>query len=215
MALIAPDRIEVRSARSTVWLPLAGVLLVAAVTYLLIEHGLGLPFWLLVVVLFALLVLFPLSVMALIGALVGAEVVADARKGSITWQQGFLGMGIGTRELVPFAKVDHLEIVIEGDKPDRWRGHTDDLRQFSLLLVKKNGKRLEVANVPVPAFGQLDGMDRTLAVGQALAALIGTEVRIPEGWELVEVDAETGQPLGPAHHPPTRRRRRRGNLRRP
>jgi len=210
VALIAPERVEVKSARSTVWLPLLGIAITAAATYYLIVDGLSLPFWALASVLLVLLLLFPVSVMGLIGALVGADVVADARKGSVTFQQGFLGMGIGTKELVPFAKVDHLEIVVEGDQPDRWRGSTDDLRQFTLILVKKNGKRLPLTTVPVPAFGQLDGMDRTLAVGQALAALIGTEVRIPEGWELVEVDAETGEPLRPRDRHPRRRNRRRG-----
>ena len=51
----------------------------------------------------------------------GADVVIDGRKGSATWQQGYLGMGVGTRELVPFPKIDHLAITIEGDTPDRWR----------------------------------------------------------------------------------------------
>lgn len=208
VALISPERIEVKSARSTVWLPLLGILITAAATYYLIVAGLSLPFWALVASLLVLLLLFPVSVMGLIGALVGADVVADARKGSVTFQQGFLGMGIGTRELVPFAKVAHLEIVVEGDKPDRWRGQADDLRQFTLLLVKTNGKQLSIATVPVPAFGQLDGMDRTLAVGQALAALIGTEVRIPEGWELVEVDAETGEPISRSKRRRTQRRTR-------
>ncbi len=207
VALISPERVEIRSARSTVLLPLAGLLAVAAGCYWLIVQGTGLPFWALVTSLLLLLLLFPLSVMGLVSALVGAEVVADERKGSVTWQQGFLGMGIGTRELVPFTKVERLEIVIEGDKPDRWRQQPDDLRQFTLLLVKKNGKQLPVATVPVPAFRELDGMDRTLAVAQALAAMIGVDIRLPEGWELQEVDAETGQPV--ERRPPRRRRNRR------
>lgn len=206
VALISPERIEIRSARSTVLLPAVGLLIVAVGCYWLIVAGTGLPFWALVGSLLALLLLFPLSVMGLVSALVGAEVVADERKGSITWQQGFLGMGIGTRELVPFTKVERLEIVLEGDKPDRWRNQPDDLRQFTLLLVKKNGKQLPVATVPVPAFGELDGMDRTLAVGQALAAMIGVEVSLPEGWELQEVDAETGEPV---RREEKRRRRKR------
>jgi len=38
-------------------------------------------------------------------------------------------------------------------------------------------------------------MDRTLAVGQAAAKLVGSKVTIPEGWEMVEIDTETGQPV--------------------
>jgi hypothetical protein len=162
-----------------------------------------------VVILLFSLVALPVAVMGLVGALVGAEVIVDRRKGSITWQQGYLGMGIGTKELVPFAKIDHLEVTVEGDEPDRWHKNRDDLRQFALVLVKKSGKRLTLTQVPVPDYGQTDGMDRTLAVAHAVAALTDAGVRIPEGWELVEVDAETLEPVAPAAPAGKPRRHRR------
>jgi hypothetical protein len=117
-------------------------------------------------------------------------------------------MGIGTKELVPFAKIDHLEVTIEGDQPDRWHDNVDDLRQFALVLVKQSGKRLTLSQVPVPAYGQADGMDRTLAVGQAVAKLVGSEVRIPEGWELIEIDTHTGAPVPAPAQPKGRKRGR-------
>jgi hypothetical protein len=141
------------------------------------------------------MILVPFSAASLISSVVGADVVIDARKGSATWQQGYLGMGIGTKELVPFEKIDHLEVTIEGDQPDRWHDNVDDLRQFALVLVKPSGKRLILAQVPVPAYGQADGMDRTLAVGQAVARLVGSRVVIPEGWEMVEIETSTGEPV--------------------
>jgi hypothetical protein len=195
MAVIGDDRIEIKSARGTIILPLIGLLISLAVGWLMVDRGPALPFWLLVALLLLLIILVPVSVMGLVGALVGADVVVDARKGSATWQQGYLGMGIGTKELVPFAKIDHLEICIEGDQPDRWHDLPDDLRQFSLVLVKVSGRRLTICNVPVPAYGQEDGMDRTLAVGQAIAQLTGARLDLPEGWELVEIDVETGKPV--------------------
>lgn len=212
MAVIGDDRIEIKSARGTVILPLLGLLISFAVGWLMVDRGPALPFWLLVTLLLTLIILVPVSVMGLVGALVGADVVVDRRKGSITWQQGYLGMGIGTRELVPFAKIDHLEVCIEGDQPDRWHDLPDDLRQFSLVLVKASGRRLVVCNVPVPAYGQEDGMDRTLAVAQAIAAVTGARIELPEGWELVEIDTETGKPVessrGPATGPRRRKRER-------
>jgi hypothetical protein len=66
--------------------------------------------------------------------------------------------------------------------------------------------------VPVPAYGQTDGMDRTLALGHAVAALTASDVRIPEGWELVEVDAATGAPAtGAQSHSPHRGARKGGS----
>ena len=164
-----------------------------------------------VLVLFACLFIVPSSVMGLVSSIAGADVIIDAKKGSATWQQGYLGMGIGTKELVPFEKIDYLDITIEGGEGDRWQGASDDLRQFALTIVKKSGKRVTITQVPVPAFGQTDGMDRTLAVGNAVAALTGAAVRIPEGWELVEINTETGEvvPNAPANRPDRAKSRRR------
>ena len=197
MAVIGEDRIEIKSARGTVIVPIVGLLLAGAAVTWMARSGSSLPFWALVTMLLVCLIVVPFSTIALISAVIGADVVVDSKKGSATWQQGFLGMGIGTKELVPFAKIDHLEEAIEGDQPDRWRGEADALRQFSLTLVKKSGKRLSLANVPVPAYGQADGMDRTLAVGNAVAQLTGSTVTLPEGWELVEIDTSTGDPVSP------------------
>jgi hypothetical protein len=215
VAIIGPDRVEIKAARSAALLPFIGLVVTAGIIATIALTGGSLPLWLMVVLLFFCILVVPASVMGLVGAVAGADVIVDAKKGSATWQQGYLGMGIGTKEFVPFGKIAHLEVGIEGDQPDRWHEHTDDLRQFSLTLVKQSGKRLTMAQVPVPAYGQVDGMDRTLAVGHAIAALTGSDVRIPEGWQLVEVDADTGAEPGPPNvaapeaAPPKRTRRRR------
>lgn len=201
MAVISDDKIEIKAARGTIILPVIGILLACGIGWFIADRGFTLPFWFLVTLLFVCLVLVPFSLMSLISAVVGADVVVDRKKGSATWQQGYLGMGIGTKELVPFAKIHHLEITVEGDQPDRWHDQTDDLRQFALILVKRSGKRLTLAQVPVPAYGQTDGMDRTLAVGQAVAELTGSRIELPEGWELTEIDTETGEPVRPEPEP--------------
>ena len=190
VALIGEDKVEIRSARSTVVLPALGVALGGGAGALIAIEAGDLAFPLLVGLLLFALLAFPISVMALVTAVIGADVVIDRRKGSATWQQGYLGMGVGTRELVPFAKIDHLAITIEGDAPDRWREEQDVLRQFALVLVKQSGKRLTLTQVPVPAGDQTDGMDRTLAVATAIGNVTGAEVVLPEGWELVELPEE-------------------------
>jgi len=208
MALISDDKVEIKSARGTIILPAIGILLSAGAIYLIATNGTGLPLWLLMGMLVVLLFLVPVSMMGFVSSVVGADVIVDRKKNSATWQQGYLGMGIGTKELVPFEKIDHLEVTIEGDERDRWHEQSDDLRQFQLILVKKSGKRLVLTQVPVPAYGATDGMDRTLAVGNAVAALTGTTVQLPAGWELVEIDTETGKPLaGPGGGKRKRRNR--------
>mgnify|MGYP005857384115 CR=1 FL=1 len=198
MALVGNDRIEIKTARSTVLVPLAGLILSAIAGVVLATQNTALPLWAMVGLLVFALLAAPTSVMALIGATIGADVVVDAAKNSVTFQQGYLGMGIGTRELVPFHKIDHLEVTIEGADRDRWRNEADSFRQFAIVLVKASGKRLVLANVPVPAANQEDGMDRTLAVANAIAAVTGRPVHLPDGWELVEIDTDTGEITGPA-----------------
>ncbi len=187
--------VEVRSARSAAWLPaiaLTGVL--AAGTWIALSAG-SLPFSLMVILLIFCVLGGPLSIMGLVGALIGADVVADSRKGSVTFQQGFLGMGVGTRELVPFPRIARWEVTIEGDERDRWKGQADSLRQFALALEKDNGRRLIVARLPVPTYRQEEAMDRMLATAQMLSSLTGARVDIPPGWTLQEVDPQTLEPV--------------------
>lgn len=201
MAIIEPQKVEIKNARSTLLLPIIGLgISVAAGFWLIASAGQG-PFWLMVLILMGSLFIVPASIMGLVGSIAGANVVIDQRKGSLTIQQGYLGMGIGTSELVPFHKFDFLEITIEGDQPDRWREQTDTLRQFAVVLQKKSGKRRVLARVPVTEGDQADGMDRSLAVANAIAAIAGCEVRLPQGWELIEVDLETGEPTTVAPAP--------------
>src|SRR3989304_1703830 len=54
------------------------------------------------------LVLGPFSAMALVHSLLGAYVIIDAKKQSATFQQGVLGLGLGTVELAPFWEIERL-----------------------------------------------------------------------------------------------------------
>src|SRR5690606_11066460 len=121
MAVISEKKIEGRAARGLVIIPVIALLLSAAAGYWMVTSQGSAPLWLLVLTLLALLLIVPVSVMSLVSAIAGADVVIDATKGSATWQQGYLGMGIGTKELVPFHKIGYLEVVIEGEEPDRWQ----------------------------------------------------------------------------------------------
>lgn len=209
MAVIGDEKIEIKAARSTVWLPLIGLALSGAAIWWIGTNQGAAPIWALVLLLLFLLFAVPVSAMSLVSSIAGADVVVDRRKNSATWQQGYLGMGIGTKDLVPFEKIDYLEVTVEGEDTDRWREEQDSLRQFALTLVKKSGKRLKLAQVPVVADDQAFGMDRTLAVGNAIAQLTGTEVRLPEGWQLVEIDTQTLEPVAKAGAAPKKPRRRR------
>ncbi len=128
------------------------------------------------------LILGPLSGMGFVYSLVGAHVVVDARKQSVAFQQGVLGLGIGTVELVPFWKIERLEVCdlplgeVEGKGPPP----PLDLRAWDVVLVKTSGKELSIGQVVAANTPDLidEGFDRALDAAEAVAELVGKDVVI-------------------------------------
>ena len=104
---------DIRPAVGAALAPLLALLVGAAcfTLVLLSARGANYPLWLVAPALLAAMVLLPLAGMGFVYSIVGASVVIDATKQSATWQQGLLGLGVGTRELVPFAKIALFEVV--------------------------------------------------------------------------------------------------------
>ena len=65
---------------------------------------------LLVIALLVAMLIGPAAVLGLVYNLFGAAVTVDGEKQSVVVQQGFLGLGIGTSELVPFWRIAHIEV---------------------------------------------------------------------------------------------------------
>ncbi len=120
------------------------------------------------------LVLVPFAGMGFVYSIYGANVVVDRRKKTALWQQGLFGMGVGTEELVPFAKVDRLEIERVGGAPRRGPGQ--DFVQFELSLLKRSGKVLPIGQVTVPPAYVNEGLTRIREVADVIASFTGAEV---------------------------------------
>ena len=197
-ATLRPGRVDVRPARGAVIAPLAAFLLGAG-GGLVIWFGMGsLPLWLLALLLIVAIVAIPLAGLGTVYALVGAHVVVDATKQSATWQQGFLGMGVGTTELVPFWKIDRI-VVEEAGAADADDGRpVEEIAQFKIVLVKTSGRRLEIGVASAIQAQREEAFDRAWTVADAIAATAGVpcEVYIPPD---VDDDAQ-----GDAGDPPSR-----------
>lgn len=212
-AVVTSNRIDVRPARVSVAIPLAGFLLgglsfVAIVLWIPV-----LPYFALVLLLLTALVFVPLGGIGLVYSVMGAKVVVDRSKQSATWQQGFLGMGIGTTDLVPFDKV--AEIVIRDANAageDGRAGPDQQLAQWETLLRKTSGRELKVGLVTVPGALAADGLARARDLADALSEMTGKPVRAPE-LPADEPDGEAAAPTAARERP--RRRRRRKRARRP
>ena len=79
--------------------------------------GSSLPLWALATLTLAAVIVVPVSGIGLVYSIAGAHLVVDRKKQSAVLQQGYLGMGVGTEELVPFWKFDH--VAVRETLPDR------------------------------------------------------------------------------------------------
>jgi hypothetical protein len=178
VAFLEPDRINVRPALAAALFPsfwlLVGLLSFASIILWLDR----IPFVLVLLLLVLAVVMIPLAGIGLVYAVGGANVVFDRRKQSGVWQQGFLGMGVGTTELVPFWKIDQIRI--DETTRDPQRGEPQDLAQFEIALIKASGKRLKIGDVVVARSMVRQGLAEAREVADAIAEMTGKPLVAPE-----------------------------------
>ncbi len=158
------------------WRQLVGPLTQAAVAggavWFVIAFMNVLPLWALVSLLGVALVLGPAAVLGFIYSVYGTEFLIERHKGTARWHQGFLGLGIGTFELVPFDRIDR--IVVESDiDADLSSGQLQDLVQLDVRIVKDNGRVLDVASVTSARAFLEDALQRANRLGEAIGEMTG------------------------------------------
>ena len=174
------DRIDVRPSPGAFVLPLAAMA-VSVACFVVIGLTINtLPLLALAILLVPSVLIFPLAAMGLVYSLFGAHVIIDRRKASATFAQGWVGLGLGTRELVPFEKIDHiaLEEATLGDVESPWLAPVD-VRIWDIMLVKTSEKRLSIGMVMIPAEPDLvpEGVGRAREAAGAIASLVGKPLR--------------------------------------
>ena len=178
---ISPQRIEIRPPKSAVIVPLFGVALTAGLLALLGTSVDSFPFWLMGILLLFAVVLLPLSGISLVYALMGANIVADRGGQNVSMKQRFLGLGIGTNELIPFWKIRELLIEDEGREIARAGGAlpAEEFAQWQLVLVKKSGTRHVLGSVSTPRQHEEEGLQQIFEVAEAFSALTEAPIRGP------------------------------------
>jgi hypothetical protein len=194
VCIIRPDRIEVRLSRSATVMPFAGLLLCVALLTIIAFFLNTLPYAVLALLLLISLILVPFCGMSFVYSLIGSSVIFDTRKQSGVWQQGVMGLGLGTRELVPFWKIQEL-VVQEAGHDEEAEGllPLEEFAQWEVALVKTSGKKLVVGGVTVPRDYAENGQAIAIEVAEAIANLTDKPLRIEEP-ELIEEDWEEDDP---------------------
>jgi hypothetical protein len=169
VCVITPDVVDIRPAKSAAFMPLLGFFLGVGCFLAVLFFIDVLPFTLVLLLMAGAILLVPFAGMGFVYSIYGANVVIDRRKRTAVWQQGLFGMGVGTSELVPFDKIERLEIEKVGGAPRRGPGQ--DFVQFEIGLLKVSGRRLELGQLTVPPSLADDGLARARDVGEAIAAI--------------------------------------------
>jgi hypothetical protein len=174
--VITPDVVDIRPARSAAIAPLFGFLLGVLCFVSVLFWIQSLPFPIVLLLMGSAIVLVPFSGMGFVYSIYGANVVVNRQKQTAIWQQGLLGMGVGTEELVPFAKIERLQLEKIGGAPRRGPGR--DFVQFELSVLKKSGKNLPLGQITVPPAYAEEGLSRIREVADAVASIAGARVEL-------------------------------------
>lgn len=202
VAVVSDDAIAVRPSRIQWIAPAVQAVLTAPAVWVLITFLDSLPMWLLTILLIVALLLGPVAVLGLVYNLFGSEFLIEREKQSARWQQGFLGLGIGTAELVPFWRIGHVEVVTDAEEALS-SGQERDFFQFDVRLVKDNGRVLDIGTITAPRPFALEAASRANRLVRHIGEMTGCEVREVDVTPLAE--AETPPE---AVRPAPRRRRR-------
>jgi len=187
VCVVREGRIDLRPERGAVVFPLIGLAISGVIFAVVVLLADSLSATALALVLIPSLVIAPFSAMGLLYSLIGAAVVIETKKQSVRFQQGVLGLGLGTYELVPFWKIDHIEVADYelGETPARGPRPLLDLRAWDIVLVKVSGKRLSVAQAVSAARNDLidEGFNRALDAAEAIGVMVEKPVTITAAVE--------------------------------
>ena len=195
VCIVREDRIDLRPERGAVIGPLIGLSISVAIFAAIALFASDLSVTVLALLLIPGLLLAPFSAMGLVYSVIGAAVVAEKGKQSVRFQQGVMGLGLGTVELVPFWKIEHIEVedFSLGEGASNLPRPPFDLRAWDIVLVKKSGKRLPIGQVVSGNTTDLidEGFDRALDAAEAIAEFVGSRVVISAAVEEASAAAES------------------------
>ncbi|MEX1253228.1 MAG: hypothetical protein WEE64_02690 [Dehalococcoidia bacterium] len=169
VCVITPERIDIRPARSAAIAPLIGFFLGVGAFLAVLFWLEALPFYLALALMGGAIILVPFSGMGFVYSIYGANVVIDRTKQTAVWQQGLFGMGVGTSDLAPFAKIEQIEV--DELSRDPQEGRAQDFAQFEIAVRKTSGRSLSLGQITVPRAAAAEGLARARALGEAAAAM--------------------------------------------
>ncbi|MBX7111438.1 MAG: hypothetical protein K1X87_06270 [Dehalococcoidia bacterium] len=201
VAVVREDSIAVRPSRGQLLGPVIELGIALAGVAAIVLWMNSLPLLLLMLFLLVALILGPIGILGIVYNAIGSSFLMERKKETARWQQGFLGMGIGTVDLVPFRRIKRIEVVSDYDY-ELASGEIQDLVQWEVVMVKDNDKRLTIGGVAAARSLADLGAERANRLAERVASMAGAEAALAE-VPVIEPASE-GAPVAS----PARRRRR-------
>jgi hypothetical protein len=174
VCVVREGRIDIRPERAAIIGPFIGLVIAGGFFAMIAMYSNDLSVYVLAPMLLGAVILTPFSGMGFLYSLIGAAVVIETAKQSVRFHQGVLGLGLGTVELVPFWKVDHIEVEdwVMGEAAIGGRAPFE-LRAWDIILVKVSGKRASRRSWPPPTTTSPTAWDCAIDAAEAIGVMVG------------------------------------------
>lgn len=176
VAVITEDQIIVRASRAQLIAPVVQAAVAGAAVALIVVFFDRLSLWLLMLSLAVALLFGPAAILGIVYQIYGSSFLVERHKQSARWQQGLLGLGLGTRDLVPFARIDYIEVRGDDDQ-ELTSGERQDLVQWDVLLVKDNGRAFEIGAFAAARPLAAVTLERANRLAEHIGEMTGHEAR--------------------------------------
>ncbi len=199
MCIVNTQRIEIRPERTAVIVPIFGLMVGIALFAGVALFANSLPVVVLAAMLLPGMIITPFAGLGVVYSVIGMHVVIDAKTQSVRFQQGLMGLGVGTAELVPFEEIDHVEVAdppADEEEDEEGVALPLEFRAWDVILVRRSSKRHPMGQAVASNTADLidEGFARALETADAIADLTSKARIVTADTE--EPETEVKPPAG-------------------
>jgi hypothetical protein len=184
-AEIADTEVVIRPSKRTLLVPIFQAAIASAAVITLINRLAELPLWISMTLLLVIVIFGPTAVLGTVYGIAGSNFIMEKNKGTSRLQQKYLGLGIGTQEMIPFDRIK--SVVVQGNfLEEHASGDLQDITEWEVFLIKDNDRKISVCKSSSARILADRSLSRVNMVAKALADMSNSEFKpgvIPE-WAL-------------------------------
>lgn len=184
-ATISATEVVIRPSRRTLLVPVFQAVITIAAVITLINGLAELPLWISMILLIIIVIFGPTAILGTVYGIVGSNFVMEKNKGTSRLQQRYLGLGIGTQEMIPFDRIK--SVTVEGNfMEEHASGDLQDITEWEVFLIKDNERKISVCKSNSARILADNSLLKANMVAKALADMSDSQFNpgvIPE-WAL-------------------------------